>query len=160
MRTALAAANVFNIVATTHAQRVVENVWKFEGKIGSVISSQATPGQANFNIRHAAIKANNRHQIVENEILIGVVTQTAPVEVGAVVEPGFMVDAFRAVNFYSAGLDQVSNGPDHAVILKIIKLAAAGRKGDNRRAIMSKRQNLDVAPKGRAVDFFVASEHR
>ena len=60
---AVTTTSIFDIVTPAHAQGIVENMGKFKSEIGRMISTQAAPGQANFNIGCPAIEADGGYEV-------------------------------------------------------------------------------------------------
>ena len=137
----------------------MKNVGKLERKVGGVVRPQTAPHQSDTGMVILAIKADGRDEVVDDEILICFVSHAAPVGVCAVVQPTFVVYAIGAIHFDFARFDETFECANHAVAFKVEVTAASRGKGQHGSAVVAKREDFYIAPKGWAVNFVVASLH-
>ena len=156
---AAGAGDIFEIIPAAHAEGIVKDVGEFEGEISRVKCPQARARHPQPYIVAVAIKTNRRHQVIDDEILVIGVAHSPPVGISPLVEPCLSIQSLRTIHFHFAGINELGDGPDHPVVLKIVELATTRGEGDHRSAIMTEGEHLHLAPNGRAVHSFVSSEH-
>jgi hypothetical protein len=141
---AFAPAEPLGVVHPRQTQRPWEQVGAPESEVGRVERAEAAARDSDL-VWPAAVGGDEADGLLDDPLLVGAVTAGALLQRQARVEPGGRVEAVNRVDLDPAGVQQPSDGGDHAVVLVVMAVPLLGGEHQQRPAVVAVGEQAEAA---------------